>query len=167
MKIVLIGYRGSGKSTVGKILAEKLGLRYIGMDETIEKEAGLSIKEMVAQFGWEHFRALERALSRKLRDCKDCVIDTGGGAVMDEENARNLCKDAFVVYLKTSPSVIIDRIKSAQDRPPLMGEDFLSEVKEVLSLREPVYEALANLVISTDKLTPRQIAEAIIKGLGR
>ncbi|MDH5774287.1 MAG: shikimate kinase, partial [Nitrospirota bacterium] len=90
MNIILIGYRGTGKSTVAKILGQRLGRQVISTDAEIVKEAGQSIPQIVEQFGWDHFRQLETQMCQKLQDQTNLVVDTGGGLILKEENANIL-----------------------------------------------------------------------------
>jgi shikimate kinase len=164
MNIVLIGYRGTGKSVVGKLLASRLGMAYIGMDAAIVKKAGMSIPEIVAQHGWPHFRDLESAEARELAGEDGLVIDTGGGVIERPENVEVLQQNALVFWLRASVATIVTRIEGGTERPALTaGKSFTEEVAEVLERRTPLYRSAAHHEIDTDPLTPEQVAGRIIE----
>lgn len=164
MNIALIGYRGTGKSAVGGILARRLGMEYIGMDAAIVKRAGMSIPEIVEKYGWPHFRDLESAEARELAGRDNLVIDTGGGVIERPENIEVLQRNALVFWLKASVDTIVARIEGGTERPALTsGKTFTEEVAEVLERRTPKYESAAHYGIDTDELTPEQVAERIIE----
>jgi len=163
MNSVLIGYRGTGKSEVGALLAKRLGRAYIGMDAAIVKRAGMSIPEIVEKHGWPHFRDLETAEARELAGQDNLVIDTGGGVIERPENIEVLQKNALIVWLKASAATIVARIEGGAERPALTaGKSFTEEVAEVLERRTPLYQSAANVEIDTDPLTPEQVAERIV-----
>jgi shikimate kinase len=168
MMLVLIGYRGTGKSTVGKRLASHLGLRYLSMDKEIEKRAELTIPQIVERFGWDRFRDLESALARELGDSDDLVLDTGGGVVERPENLPSLKAKAKVIWLKASTETVVARISHGTHRPALTaGKSFTEEVAEILERRTPLYRAAAHYEVDTDDRTPLQVVEEILKLLGR
>ena len=163
MNLVLIGYRGTGKSVVGVILARRLRMRYIGMDAAIVENAGISIPEIVGKYGWPGFRDLESEQVRKLAALDNLVIDTGGGVIEREENIDVLQKNAMIFWLRARVDTIVSRIQGDNQRPSLTsGKSFTDEVAEVLERRTPRYKSAANHEIETDNLTPEQIADRII-----
>lgn len=163
MNIVLIGYRGTGKSEIGAILARRLGMRCIAMDAEIVRKAGMSIPEIVEQFDWPGFRDRESDEARALADCDNIVIDTGGGVIERSENIEALSKNACVIWLKASVATIVARIEGGSERPALTsGKTFTEEVAEVLERRTPKYRSAAHHEIDTDDLTPEQIADRIV-----
>lgn len=163
MNIVLIGYRGTGKSVVGQVLARRLGMEYVGMDGAIVVRAGMPIPEIVAQHGWPYFRDLESAEVRELAGRDGLVIDTGGGVIERPENVAVLRTNARLFWLQASVATIVSRIQDNADRPALTsGKTFTDEVAEVLERRTPLYAAAAHHVIETDPLTPEEVAERII-----
>ena len=111
MKIVLIGYRGTGKSVVGALLAERLGMKCIAMDAEIVQRAGMSIPDIVEQNGWKTFRDMESDLARELAEIDNIVIDTGGGVIERPENIEALQAGALIVWLKASVNTIVSRIQ--------------------------------------------------------
>jgi shikimate kinase len=167
MNIVLIGYRGTGKSEVGQLLAGRLGKRLIGMDAEIVKQAGLSIPEIVAQHGWVKFRDLETGVARRLAELDELVVDTGGGIIERPENIEALRRNARIFWLRASVDTIVARIQGGTERPALIaGKTFTEEVAEVLERRIPRYREAADYAIDTDDLTPVQVAEKIVEFLG-
>ena len=169
MNIVLIGYRCSGKTTVGRLLAERTGKDFRDTDIMVEEATGTSIEDLVSTGGWKPFRALEKQAVRAVSAQDDLVIAVGGGAVLDEENVRNLVKGAFVVWLDGAPEVLRERLegeqRSGKIRPSLTGEDPLTEIRQVLQTRRPVYEKVSFLRVDTSVLGPAETATVIIKTL--
>lgn len=163
MNIVLIGYRGTGKSTVAKILGQRLERRAISTDLEIEEEAGQSIPQIVEQFGWDHFRELETQMCRKLRDQENLVIDTGGGLILKEENVNILKAKGTFFWLTAEVPTIVKRISGDTQRPSLSGnKTFVEEIEDILKERTPKYQVVADHVIPTDRTTPHQIADTIL-----
>lgn len=162
MNIVLVGYRGTGKSTVGRLLAERLGMRYLCMDAEIIQKVHMDISEFVAQYGWEKFRDIESELTRELTGLDDLIIDTGGGVIERQENIGNLRVNAQVFWLRASVETTISRIKDCTARPALTaGKTFLEEVAEVLAVREPKYKAASHYEIDANGTRPGEIADTI------
>jgi shikimate kinase len=166
-RIALIGYRGSGKSTVAKLLAARLGLGLIELDQVIDSRAGEKIPEIVSKFGWEKFRELETEFLSDVLQKDNTVFDLGGGVVEREENRKLIAADCTVVWLKADAELIIRRIKDQLHRPSLTGKSFTDEVPEVLARREPLYRGLAQLEIDTADKTPEQLVDEIAKRLGK
>ncbi len=163
MNIILIGYRGTGKSTVAKILGERLQRTVISTDAEIVKDAGQSIPEIVEKFGWDHFRDLETQMCRKLQDQKDLVIDTGGGLILKDENATILKDNGTIFWLTAEVSTIVKRISGDTQRPSLSGtKTFVEEIEDILKERTPKYQAAADHSISTDQSTPHKLADSIL-----
>jgi shikimate kinase len=167
MNIVLIGYRCSGKTSSGKIIAKKTGRRFIDIDAMIEQRSGSSIEEIIAVKGWKHFRGLEKEVIKEISGMDNLVIATGGGVVIDEDNVMNLKKNGFVVWLKAGIDILKERIErdevSGITRPSLTGRDTMDEVEAVLASRNPLYKKAGDLVIETDKISIREVANLIIK----
>ncbi len=163
MNIVLIGYRGTGKSTVTKILGQRLRRKVISTDAEIVKEAGQSIPQIVEQFGWDHFRELETQMCGKLQDQANLVIDTGGGLILKEENVKILKANATFFWLTAEVPTIVKRISGDTQRPSLSGtKTFVEEIEDILKERTPKYQAAADHVIPTDQTSPHQIADSIL-----
>lgn len=166
MNIVLIGYRGTGKSTVGKIVAARIGRALVSTDAEIVKRAGLSIPDIVARHGWDHFRDLESQICLELGGRDDLVIDTGGGVILRSHNVELLKKAGTLFWLTASVSTITTRIGRDTQRPSLSGtKSFVEEIQDVLRERTPKYEAAADHVITTDGRSIVQIADEILARL--
>jgi shikimate kinase len=166
MNIVLIGYRGTGKSVVGEILGSRLEMTCVIMDRKIVETAGMSIPEIVEKFGWSGFRDMESQVVRQLSQCDHLIIDTGGGVIEIPENIKTLKANSTIFWLKASVDTIIARIQADTQRPSLTaGKTFTEEVEEILKQRIPRYKMAAQFEIDTDKLTPEQVADRIMEML--
>lgn len=166
MNIVLIGYRGTGKSVVGELLAKRLGKKYVSMDAEIITHAGMSVPEIVEKFGWPKFRDLESEQAKKLAGEDNLILDTGGGVIERPENIESLKQNACIFWLKASVDVIVSRIADDTQRPSLVdGKTFTEEVAEVLARRKSKYQNAAQYEVDTDQLTPDQVADVIISRL--
>jgi shikimate kinase len=165
MNIVLIGYRCSGKTAVGEILADELGRDFLDTDALIEEKACRSIEALVSLKGWDHFRKMERELVCDLSRRDNLVIATGGGVVMDEGNVKNLKKNSLIVWLKGSPEALKERMsrdqRSGRGRPSLTGADPLEEIEQVLSKRNPLYEQARDLIVDTSDLSIQEAAALV------
>lgn len=170
MKIFLIGYRCTGKTTVGKAVAQRLGVQLYDLDDLISQRQGMSIQEMVSCFGWQHFRAIEREMLLELaQKDENAVISCGGGAVLHDV-WDEIKKNAKVIWLTASVKTIVERMaadeKTAQYRPALSSCKTLEEeVKEVLSQRLPLYEKAASFVVSTENSSIDGIVEEVLRVL--
>jgi len=163
MNIVLIGYRGTGKSVVGELLAQKLDRQTISMDAEIVKKAGMPIPEFVEQNGWPKFRDLETAVARELAERDNIIVDCGGGIIERPENIPALRANGVIFWLQASVDVIVSRIAGGTGRPALTeGKTFTEEVAEVLDRRTALYSEAAQHTINTDKMTPAQVADSIL-----
>jgi len=163
MNIVLIGYRGTGKSTVGKILAERLGRELVSTDAEIISRARLPVPDIVQRFGWDHFRDLESEVCRDLAGKDGLIIDTGGGAILRQQNVDSLKKNGVLIWLTADVRTITERIGGDTQRPSLTGaKSFTEEVEEVLRERQPNYKSAANHIIETDGRSVAEVVEAIL-----
>jgi len=166
MNIVLIGYRCSGKTSVGQILAGELGKEFVDLDALLERHAGSSIESLVADRGWEFFRKLEHDLVAEVCRKDGLVIAPGGGAVIHQENVCLLRENGFVVWLKGETRILRARMlreeHAGRVRPSLTGSDSLAEIAEVLALRTPLYQQAADLVVDTTDLSAEEVARAIM-----
>ena len=153
MKIVLIGYRGTGKSSVGKRLARKLKAPFYDTDDLIEATTGRSIGDIVSEEGWACFRQMEKEIIQEVASRKKGVVASGGGAVMDEENAGILKKNGTLIWLDANVETIIQRIytdsQNRKKRPPLSNDDLYKETADLLEKRLPVYRGLADFSVNT------------------
>jgi shikimate kinase len=164
MNLVLIGYRGTGKSAVAAILSQKLGMEAVSLDAEIVREAGMPVPAIVEKHGWTWFRDLESEIAKRASERDGLILDTGGGVILRPENTEHLHRNGAIFWLKASVQVIVDRIQESTERPALKeGKTFLEEVEEVLAERLPLYRAAADREIDTDPLTPTAVADEIIR----
>ena len=162
MNIVLIGYRGTGKSSVGKLLAERSGRTLVSTDAEVVRLAGQSIPDIVTQHGWDHFRDLESEVCRDLAGKDQLIIDTGGGAILRQDNVDQLKAGGILFWLTAEVPTIGRRIGGDTQRPSLTGaKSFVEEIEEVLRERTPKYRAAADHTIATDRKTVVEIADAV------
>ncbi|MBR4670485.1 MAG: shikimate dehydrogenase [Butyrivibrio sp.] len=166
--IILEGFMGSGKTTVSELLSEKLDLELIDTDEAISEAEGCSISEIFDVQGEQAFRDMETELIKMLVDehVRETVISLGGGLPVRSENRELLKKCGKVVYLRTSPEEVYNRIKDDTSRPLLRGDDPLSKIKKMQEDRGGFYEEAADIIIDTDGKTPEEIVIEIIGSLG-
>lgn len=169
VNIILIGYRCSGKTAVGKALARELGRDFLDTDALIEERAGCSIEKMVSEKGWDHFRETEKALIKEVSLRDNLVIATGGGVVMDQENVKNLKENGWTIWLDGDPQVLKARMekerRSGRFRPSLTGADPLEEISQVLDMRRPLYEMAGDLKVDTSSLSVPEAAALILEHL--
>lgn len=164
--IVLIGFMGSGKSTVGRRLARATGYGFVDTDQAVEAKTGKKVAEIFEEEGEPVFRALERGAIEKASASENRVIACGGGAVMDSENVDFLKRTGVLVYLKASEQSLLKRLERGLEKRPLLKAESADErVKELLSQRVHTYESVADEVIETDGLTPMKVVEKIIERL--
>ncbi len=163
--IILTGYMGCGKTTVGKHVAKRLGYTFVDTDEMIVEQQHRSINEIFADDGEAAFRVMETELLKQMIDAKrdHMVIATGGGMPIREENRRLLAVLGRVVYLKASPETIYGRVKEDTARPLLQCENPMKRIEEMLAIREPLYEAGAAVVVDVDGLRQAETASEIIE----
>jgi shikimate kinase len=170
MNMVLIGYRGTGKSAVGRLLADRLDLDFYDADELVEKRGGQSIQEMVAAKGWEFFREREKDCIRELSGIDAAVIATGGGAVLDPENVRLLKRKGQLIWLDTDAQTVIARMRADTDneqrRPSLTGREPDDETVAVMAVRAPFYRAAADLCVDTSGKSLDEIVDEICSEVG-
>jgi len=164
MNIILIGYRGTGKTAVSEILSKRLDMQCIGMDNRIVEIAGMSIPEIVQKYGWDKFRQIESDLAVELSKLDNIIIDAGGGIIEKNENINSLKNNAIIIWLKASVDIIASRIHDDNQRPALTnGKTFIDEISEVYERRKPKYKSASNYEIETDNLSPDRIADIIIE----
>jgi len=159
--IYLIGLMGTGKTAVGQLLAQKLGLDFVDLDDVIEQKEGTSISLIFQQKGEPYFRKVEKEAVREISQKSDLVVGCGGGAVINQENLDHLKKTGTVICLEARPEVILNRTKEARHRPLLNVEDPEKKIEELLSQRAPFY-AQAHFTIDTSRLSVEEVAQRII-----
>lgn len=155
-KILLIGFRGVGKTTIGKKLAERLGLEFLDLDEEIEKREGRTIAEIVQKMGWGHFRELEKIALRSLFGRSNLVCALGGGAVLHSEEMKHLKDESTIVWLKTDLKTIEERLKgdpkTNSSRPKLTDLNLTEEIAKIYGEREPLYRQFSHLIVETSHI---------------
>lgn len=160
--VILIGFMGCGKTTVGIRLSYRIRQVLEDTDKRIEREQGRAISEIFSSDGEEYFRDLETQLLHRLRRDKfKRVISTGGGLPMREENRKLLKELGTVVYLRVKPETVYSRLKNDKTRPLLQCEDPLSRIRELMELRSPLYEEAAHVVIDVDDMNMEQVLTSI------
>jgi shikimate kinase len=169
MSIVLIGYRATGKTTLARHLAQRLGWEWIDADVEIELRAGKSIARIFAEQGEPAFRDLEAQVIIELCDRPQLILAAGGGAPMREESRRIMRNSGPVVWLTAPPETILARMNAdattADRRPSLTNRPPLEEIQQLLSRREPIYRETAHLIVETDGKSPESLADEILAGL--
>jgi shikimate kinase len=160
--IVLTGFMGAGKTSVGKRLAKELNLKFIDTDDLIEKEAGTSIKEIFAKFGEGYFRLLESKVINEVSSHTDMVIATGGGAIVNLQNLEALKKNGTIISLTASIDAILLRIGSRDERPLISEGDKKEVISNLLKVREPFYKK-ADFIIDTTTKTVGEVVKEIKK----
>jgi shikimate kinase len=167
--LFLIGYRCTGKSSVGKLLAVRLDWPFIDMDSLLVSENGKSIKEIVETYGWETFRKMEHGILERICKLNRRIVATGGGVVLDPANVALMRKSGRIAWLRAKPETIKTRMQldknSHNFRPALNSKDRIAEIEEILLEREPHYRRAMDLAVTTDKLGLDQIVDTIIENL--
>ena len=164
--VALIGFMGTGKTTVGKRLARRLGYRFVDSDAEIERRTGASVRTIFLEQGEPAFRSLESETIAALAVQPDQVISTGGGTVLQPNNAKLLRSNCLVVWLTASPGVILKRVGTAETRPLLADAfDPLARIRQLLEARSRLYEAAAHLRVDTTDRRPEAVAEEIVASL--
>ncbi|MBN1905459.1 MAG: shikimate kinase [Deltaproteobacteria bacterium] len=167
MNIVLIGYRCSGKTSVGKLIAHKLGRGFVDTDDLIMEKAGCSINEMVKEKGWPYFRDMEKAVIKEVSEQDNLVIATGGGAVIKDINMENLKANGFIIWLDANIDSVKRRLKgdnrSTENRPSLTGNNPVDETAEVMEKRGPLYSKACNMKVDTSKMNINDVADMVIE----
>lgn len=162
--IALIGFMGTGKTVVGKLLAEKLGKEFIELDALIEKKAGKSIPEIFRQDGEIRFRELEIEVTREVADKENAVIACGGGIVLNKINIDRLKRTCAIVCLTASPAVILKRTSGDKDGRPLLAvTERVQQIKELMKFRRPFYERSAEITVNTSRMNADSVAGKIIE----
>lgn len=159
--IVLVGFMGTGKSTVGRVIAQKLGFHFIDTDDVIEQTSKAKISDIFAEHGEVYFRDLESQAVKSVALMKNQVVATGGGVVLRSSNIDLLRTGGPVFCLNATPKAIWDRVRSSQSRPLLRGPDPLKKIETLLDKRAPYY-ALADHQIETTGVSVDRVANEII-----
>ncbi len=169
MNLFLIGYRCTGKTTVGQALARRLGWTFVDTDTVVVDAAGTSIARMVATKGWPYFRQLERQALAAVAKGRDQVVATGGGVVLDDSNLAIMQTSGKVVWLTAGEATIAGRMQddaaTEANRPSLTDQGQLAEIRQVLAERRLRYEKAADITIETDQESIEMICNQILMEL--
>ena len=164
--IALVGMMGSGKSLVGRRLAQRLGLPFIDSDTEIERTAGITIAEIFELAGEERFRALEHNAISAAADTGPSVLSTGGGSICAPDTARLLCDRTIVIWLQARPETLMSRIGSISSRPLLHTDDPLATLRNLAERRAPDY-GKAHITVATDQLSATAAVSSVLRALDR
>jgi len=168
--LYLVGYRCTGKSRAGRLMAERLRWHFADSDQVVESQAGRTIDQIVAGEGWPGFRKRERVALRQLCLHCDTVVATGGGVVLNSENVDDMRRTGHVVWLRAEIETIAARMQAdaqrASQRPSLTGQSAMAEIESVLAERETLYQAAADYIVKTDRLSLLDVAERVVDWFG-
>lgn len=165
LRIALVGLPGSGKSTIGRQLARRLGLVSIDTDHVIEHRLGCSIREYFEREGEESFRDIEESVIDELTQTHNGVLSTGGGSVLRPANREHLHARCHVVYLRSSPEEIFRRLRHDMQRPLLQVDDPLTRLRDLYAIRDPLYRETAHFVVETGRPSVTNLLNMVIMQL--
>jgi shikimate kinase len=160
--LILLGFMGSGKSTIGRLVATELHMNFVDMDRKIEEQAGKSITEIFETLGENGFRVYESDLAMKLAAEQNQVIATGGGMVLREQNIENLSKTGVLIHLRVDAQTAFSRTRAHSHRPLLHAPDPEEKIRELFKMREALYNKITNSVDTVNR-SPHEIAHAVIR----
>jgi shikimate kinase len=161
VNIALIGFMGTGKTSVGRLVAEQLRFDYLDTDELIQEQTGRSITDIFAVDGEPAFRVLEQKVVEELAGCVNTVIATGGGLPVNPKNLASLKSHALIVSLWSSPERIWERVRHQSHRPLLHDKNPQAKIRELLAAREPFYKQ-ADVLLNTDLRSVREVAQQVV-----
>jgi shikimate kinase len=159
--LALVGFMGTGKSSVGQLVAAELRFRFVDTDDLVETRAGKTVSAIFAEHGEGRFREYERAVVDELKGLHRTVIATGGGLIANEENFESLKTHALVVCLWASPETIWERVRHQTHRPLLQGPDPVARMRELLAGRAPFYRR-ADVLVNTDLRSLKEVVHHVI-----
>ena len=162
--IILCGFMGSGKSTIGNLLSKKMGMSFVDMDKYIEKQENKTVTQIFEENGEEYFREKEREASRLLGSKRGLIIAAGGGTLTFPENVEAFRENGRIVLLNVSPETVAERLKSDNTRPLLEKPDKLLAIKELFEARMPLYKSDADIVVDADQ-SPMQVCMEIMSSI--
>jgi shikimate kinase len=167
--VFLIGYRCTGKTSVGKLLSKKLGWPFIDTDSLLVSDSGQSIKEIVETHGWQTFRKMEHAIIKEVCCLDRRIVATGGGAVLNADNVKLMKKRGNLVWLRATPKTIRKRMMQDTDtdafRPALTLKDSMNEIEETLLKRDPCYRQAMDFFVDTDGRQINEVCDIIMQQL--
>jgi shikimate kinase len=161
LNLALVGFMGTGKSSVGRVLAVQLDYAFLDTDVLIEERTGTTIARIFSEKGEPAFRAMEQDVVRGLEQVRRTVIATGGGLIAEPGNLESLRRHSLVVCLWASAEAVWERVRHQEHRPLLRAPDPLARIRELLARREPFYRQ-ADVLVNTDQRTPREVAQHVL-----
>lgn len=165
-KLVLIGYMGAGKSTIGQALAKQMQISFLDTDVYIEEKQGCCISDIFAEDGEDYFRQLETDCFREiLEQEEDCIISTGGGLPLRCENQELLQQMGCTIYLQVTKETVLERLKEDKSRPLLQVTDRETRIEEMIQIRHPIYSKIADFTVVVDGCSVEEIVQKILKFL--
>ncbi|TCO76754.1 shikimate kinase [Chromatocurvus halotolerans] len=164
-RVFLVGPMGAGKTTIGKFLAQGLGLGFADTDAEVERRTGADIPWIFDVEGEEGFRDREAQVVQEMTTWEDTVLATGGGVVVREANRQFLAERGFVVYLHATLEEQVRRTRKTSNRPLLHGNDPEGTLRDLMAVRDPLYREIADHVIDTDDSSPKTVAQRLLKEL--
>lgn len=163
MNIVLTGFTGTGKTVVGRILAERLGRKFIDINEIIEEREKDKISRIPQIKGEGYLKKIEKKIVEEISDQDNCIIATGSNTILSDENYRNLKKNGIIICLTAEPSITILRATPTKDSSVLLkSKDAIQTIRKVMKEREPYYSKAGHTIDTSDS-TPEEVAEKIIQ----
>lgn len=164
--VYLIGFMGTGKSTVARMLQKLYQFQVVEMDETIVRNQGMPISQIFQEYGETYFRDLETELLKNIQHTEGMVISCGGGVVLRKENVENMKKNGTIVLLTATPETVLKRVKYDEKRPMLRGKKNVDAISDLMEQRKVHYQNAADIVIATDGKSSKAIASEICKRIG-
>lgn len=164
--IALIGFMGTGKTTISKILSKRLNREHIDTDKVIEKKMGMTVSAIFEKYGEDDFRNIESHVIKELKDKEEAIISFGGGVCLREENISNIRENHKVILLEASSKAIFERVSRDSSRPVLKGKTDIGSIEKIIEMRKDSYRRCADKIIDTDGKTISDIVDIIIKELG-
>ncbi len=164
-RLVVIGYRGAGKSTVSKHMATVLGWELISTDDLLQEDCGMSIAEIVELYGWEEFRKVEHGHVLSIANRRQCIVDCGGGVVESDENMEPLMPDSLGVWVDAGMSDIHERLTSDTSRPLLSEDTLYQDILRNYTRRVPMYEQYSSVYVNTSVDTLDEVERKILRAM--
>jgi len=167
LNVYIIGFMGSGKSTVGRLLAERMGMEFIDTDELIEKKTEISIEELFKRFGEDFFREIEARILFEVSKTLGVVVACGGGVVLGDENMRLLRSTGIIVYLHVSIEELVKRLANDDKRPLLQVDNKVQVIRSLYSTRLPLYMKYADIIVDNTRKRPKDVVREIFDEIRR